>query len=79
MLGDNIDTDQIIPAEFLSYNPSDPDERKYFGKFANAGVPQGQDGLPEGNVPFIDPDGDGFTKLVRHHHRRQELWVRLVP
>ena len=61
VLGDNIDTDQIIPAEFLSYNPSDPEERKYFGKHANSGVPEEQAGLPEGKVPFIDPDGDGFT------------------
>jgi 3-isopropylmalate/(R)-2-methylmalate dehydratase small subunit len=61
VLGDNIDTDQIIPAEFLSYNPSDPEERKYFGKHANSGVPEDQAGLPEGRVPFIDPDGDGFT------------------
>lgn len=61
VLGDNIDTDQIIPAEYLSYNPSDPEERKFFGKYANSGVPDEQAGLPEGNVPFIDPEGDGFT------------------
>ena len=61
VLGDNIDTDQIIPAEFLSYNPSDPDERRYFGKHANSGVPEDQAGLPNGHVPFIDPLGDGFT------------------
>ena len=65
VLGDNIDTDQIIPAEFLSYNPSDPDERRYFGKHANSGVPVAQAGLPEGHVPFIDPDGDGFTSKYR--------------
>ncbi len=65
VLGDNIDTDQIIPAEFLSYNPSDPEERRFFGKYANSGVPEGQDGLPEGRVPFIDPDGDGFSSKYR--------------
>ena len=32
--GDNIDTDQIIPAKYLSYNPSIAEERKFFGKFA---------------------------------------------
>jgi len=53
VLGDNIDTDQIIPAERLSYNPADPDERKYFGKYALSGVPAGQSGLPDGNVPFV--------------------------
>jgi 3-isopropylmalate/(R)-2-methylmalate dehydratase small subunit len=65
VLGDNIDTDQIIPAEFLSYNPSDPTERKFFGKYANAGVPEDQAGLPDGRVPFIDPAGDGFTSKYR--------------
>lgn len=52
-VGDNVDTDQIIPAEFLSYNPSDPDERKYFGKHAMSGVPMAESGLPGGNIPFI--------------------------
>ena len=51
--GDNIDTDQIIPAEYLSYNPADPDERKFFGKYAMSGMPPAQSGLPEGNVPFV--------------------------
>lgn len=53
VLGDNIDTDQIIPAQFLSYDPSNADERKYFGKYANSGVPEGQMGLPYGDRPFI--------------------------
>ena len=53
VMGDDIDTDQIIPAEFLSYNPSDPEERKYFGMYANVGVPDGQRGLPDGNLPFV--------------------------
>jgi 3-isopropylmalate/(R)-2-methylmalate dehydratase small subunit len=53
VMGDNIDTDQIIPAQFLSYNPSDPEERKYFGRYANSGVPEGQMGLPDGNIRFV--------------------------
>jgi 3-isopropylmalate/(R)-2-methylmalate dehydratase small subunit len=53
VLGDNIDTDQIIPAQFLSYNPSIPDERKYFGRYANSGVPEEQAGLPNGNIRFV--------------------------
>jgi len=53
VLGDNIDTDQIIPAEYLSYNPSDPDERRFFGRYALSGVPPAQSGLPDGNVPFV--------------------------
>ena len=57
VLGDDIDTDQIIPAEFLSYNPSIPEERKYFGMYANSGIPAGQRGLPGGDVPFVTEGG----------------------
>ncbi len=56
VLGDNIDTDQIIPAEYLSYNPAIPAERKFFGQYANYGVPEAQAGLPWGGVRFV-PDG----------------------
>jgi len=57
VVGDNIDTDQIIPAEFLSYNPADAEERRYFGMYAMSGVPSQQSGLPQGNVPFV-ADGE---------------------
>ena len=53
VVADNVDTDQIIPAEYLSYNPADADERKFFGKYAMSGVPAAGSGLPEGNVPFV--------------------------
>lgn len=56
VLGDNIDTDQIIPAQFLSYNPADPNERKYFGMYALSGVPEQQAGLPKGQIRFV-PEG----------------------
>src|SRR5690348_13883772 len=56
VMGDDIDTDQIIPAEYLSFNPSDPAERKYFGMYAMAGVPPKQAGLPVGNTRFV-PEG----------------------
>lgn len=59
VVGDNVDTDQIIPAGYLSYNPADPAERKFFGRYALSGVPAGQSGLPEGNVPFVA--GEEFT------------------
>jgi 3-isopropylmalate/(R)-2-methylmalate dehydratase small subunit len=52
ILGDNVDTDQIIPAHYLTYNPSIPAEYKMFGKFALSGVPSAQGGLPKGHVPF---------------------------
>lgn len=55
VLGDNADTDQIIPAQYLSYNPADPQERKYFGMYALSGVPEAQAGLPKGYVRFV-PD-----------------------
>ena len=57
VLGDDIDTDQIIPAEYLAYNPSDPEERRYFGMYANVGVPADQAGLPQGHVRFV-PEGE---------------------
>jgi 3-isopropylmalate/(R)-2-methylmalate dehydratase small subunit len=59
VLGDNIDTDQIIPAQYLTYNPSIPAEYKMFGKFALIGVPTAQSGLPKGHVPFHD-ESDEF-------------------
>lgn len=55
VLGDNIDTDQIIPAQYLSYNPAIAEERKYFGAYANSGVPDAQAGLPQGHVKFVPP------------------------
>ena len=54
VLGDNIDTDQIIPAEHLVYSLSDPEESKKYGHFALSGVPLPQAGLPGGNIPFIN-------------------------
>jgi 3-isopropylmalate/(R)-2-methylmalate dehydratase small subunit len=63
VLGDDVDTDQIIPAQYLSYNPADPDERKYFGMYAMAGVPVGQSGLPSGDERFV-PEG-GFKTTYK--------------
>ncbi len=54
VLGDNIDTDQIIPAHYLMYNPAIPEERRMFGRFAMSGVPEAQAGLPNGRVPFVN-------------------------
>lgn len=56
VLGDNVDTDQIIPAQYLSFNPSIPEERKFFGMYAMSSVPEGQRGLPMGNIPFVRPN-----------------------
>jgi 3-isopropylmalate/(R)-2-methylmalate dehydratase small subunit len=59
VLGDNVDTDQIIPAEYLKLNPAIPEERRFFGMYAMYGVPEAQAGLPAGNVRFVR-DGE-FT------------------
>ena len=56
VLGDNIDTDQIIPAEHLVYSTTDPEESKLYGKYAMSGVPINESGLPAGKIPFISPD-----------------------
>ncbi len=39
VLDDNIDTDQIIPAEYLTLVPSKPDEYEKLGSYAMAGLP----------------------------------------
>ncbi|MBN1637967.1 MAG: 3-isopropylmalate dehydratase [Ignavibacteriales bacterium] len=54
VLGDNVDTDQIIPAEYLVYSLTKPDEAKLYGKYALSGVPFNESGLPNGNIKFIE-------------------------
>ena len=54
VLGDNVDTDQIIPAQYLTLNPAIPEEYKLFGKYALIGVPDAKSGLPRGNVKFVE-------------------------
>ncbi|NER33240.1 MAG: 3-isopropylmalate dehydratase [Oscillatoria sp. SIO1A7] len=39
VLDDNIDTDQIIPAEYLTLVPSKPDEYEKLGSYALVGLP----------------------------------------
>ena len=56
VVGDAIDTDQIIPAEHLVYSLKKPDERRLYGRFALSGLPAAQQGLPKGHTPFTDPD-----------------------
>src|SRR3972149_594964 len=53
VLGNNIDTDQIIPAEHLVYSLNDPKESQLYGRYALSGVPLSEAGLPGGNIPFI--------------------------
>ena len=58
VLGDNVDTDQIIPAQYLTLNPSIPAEYREFGKYALSSVPPDQAGLPKGHVPFHGPEDE---------------------
>jgi 3-isopropylmalate/(R)-2-methylmalate dehydratase small subunit len=53
VVGDNLDTDQIIPAQYLSFDPSKPEERKFFGMYAMSSVPEKGAGLPDGGVRFV--------------------------
>jgi 3-isopropylmalate/(R)-2-methylmalate dehydratase small subunit len=56
VLGDSVDTDQIIPAEHLVYSLTKPEERRMFGRYALSAVPTEFQGLPFGNRPFTPPD-----------------------
>ncbi|XP_030452655.1 3-isopropylmalate dehydratase small subunit 1-like [Syzygium oleosum] len=50
VVGDNIDTDQIIPAEYLTLVPSNPAEYEKLGSYALIGLPSTYE------TRFIDPD-----------------------
>ena len=54
VVGDNIDTDQIIPAHYLTLVPTIPDEYEKLGSYAMAGLPE--ELYP---IPFIE---EGTTK-----------------
>lgn len=62
VLGNNIDTDQIIPAEHLVYSLTDTNEMKNYGKYALSGVPIKDAGLPNGGISFIN-DGNYQSKF----------------
>ncbi|MBI3945238.1 MAG: 3-isopropylmalate dehydratase [Armatimonadetes bacterium] len=65
VLGDDVDTDQIIPAHYLTYNPAIPEERRMFGVYALSGVPAARAGLPEGRRPFVPEGGEpGEYRIV---------------
>jgi 3-isopropylmalate/(R)-2-methylmalate dehydratase small subunit len=49
VLGDNVDTDLIIPAQYLNLVPTIPEEYRKLGSYALAGLP---DELPR----FVEPD-----------------------
>jgi 3-isopropylmalate/(R)-2-methylmalate dehydratase small subunit len=51
VLGDNIDTDVIIPAQYLNLVPTIPEEYRQLGSYALSG-------LPAGHPPFVEAGGD---------------------
>jgi 3-isopropylmalate/(R)-2-methylmalate dehydratase small subunit len=55
VVGDNIDTDQIIPAEYLNLVPTIPEEYRKLGSYALAGLP-----LAPGQPSFV-PAGEMAT------------------
>ena len=63
VVGDAIDTDQIIPAQYLVYSLIKPEERRMYGRYAMSSVPPGQQGLPFGDLPFTEEDA--YTSKYR--------------
>ncbi|KAK1318662.1 hypothetical protein QJS10_CPB04g00429 [Acorus calamus] len=59
VVGDNIDTDQIIPAEHLTLVPSKPEEYRKLGSFAMIGLPSAA--YP---IPFVEPGTDSTVHKV---------------
>ncbi len=66
VVGDAVDTDQIIPAEHLVYSLTVPEERRMYGRYALSGVPAEGQGLPGGSTPFTRADAyeSEYTILV---------------
>ena len=56
VVGNDIDTDQIIPAEHLVYSLDNPEERRFYGRYSLSGVPEKESGLPKGGIPFTESD-----------------------
>ncbi|TVU28972.1 hypothetical protein EJB05_20513, partial [Eragrostis curvula] len=61
VVGENIDTDQIIPAEYLTLVPSKPDEYRKLGSFAFTGLPS--EAYP---TPFVAPgeESSRYTIII---------------
>ena len=56
VLGDDVDTDQIIPAEYLVLSQTELRERILYGRYALSGVPAAGAGMPWGGRPFVRPN-----------------------
>ena len=71
VFGDNVDTDQMIPAQYLTFNPSIPEEYRQFGKHALVACRRHKRGSPRGTSLFTP-----MMKSCRlmHYHWRQKFW-----
>jgi len=81
VLGDNVDTDQIIPAQYLTYNPSIPEEYRMFGKYALCGVPDDAAGLPKDEADAWEAaewSGDNARWREGSQHPTGKLQERFV-
>ncbi len=59
VVGDNIDTDQIIPAQYLNLVPTIPEEYEKLGSYALSGLPEG--------YPLFVPEGQSkspYTVII---------------
>ena len=64
VLGNDIDTDQIIQAQHLVYSLSNPEEKRLYGRYALSGLPDAQAGLPDGNMRFVEEGIDKSTYSI---------------
>lgn len=66
VVGDDIDTDVIIPAQHLHLSHTNPQQKTELGRHAFEGLPDEKAGLPKGSVPFVEPgqDASKFSIVV---------------
>lgn len=66
VVGDSVDTDQIIPAKHLVLSMTEPEERRLYGRYALSAVPDAGAGLPDGGIPLTAEDAydSEFTVVV---------------
>ena len=67
----NIDTDQIIPAQYLTLVPTIPEEYEKLGSYALIG-------LPDSLYPTRYVEEEHDQEQVPHRHRRTQLRLRFL-
>ena len=79
VLGDNVDTDQIIPAQYLTLNPAIPEEYKMFGKYRTSRACRRRRPVCPRGTFRSTPGGDEFVSAYKIIVAGQELRLRLGP